>query len=80
MGQRNFLKFRNLRNVVSRGKNNDLKLSANKNYSTALVSSLYDIKINMPINYGIFKSFNEREALNEQFEYFKENDVAIMDR
>jgi hypothetical protein len=62
------------------GKQDIYKLSKNKNYSTALISSIYDVNKRMPINYEIYKSFNEREALVDQLNYFKKGDVAIMDR
>lgn len=60
--------------------NGGFKLSKNKNYTTALVSSLFDIDKEIPINYGVYNSFNEREALVSQLKYCKKQDILIMDR
>jgi hypothetical protein len=55
-------------------------LSENKKYCTVLISGMYDIFNNVPINYNIVKHKNERDALVEQLKYVNENDVLIMDR
>lgn len=62
------------------GNNNDYKLSKNGNYSTALISSLYDIENKIPINYEIFDKFNERESLQTQLKNVRKGDILIMDR
>lgn len=58
----------------------DYKESRNKNYTTALISSVYDVDKLVPINYKISNSFSERGLLKEQLKYFKKGDIGIMDR
>ncbi len=60
--------------------NNGYKLSKNKSYTTALISSLYDIDNKIPINYAIFNHFNERKALISQLKYFRPGDILVVDR
>lgn len=55
-------------------------ISKNKEYCSALVSSLIDVDTKIPINYSVFKSFNERAVLLDQLKYIRANDVLIMDR
>lgn len=56
------------------------KLSKNKNYSTALVSTLFDIDREIPINYLLSVDDSERVSLKKQFKYLKRGDIIIMDR
>ena len=59
---------------------NQFEINKHKTYCSGLLSSLFDIDKKIPINYSLFKSFDEREALISQFPYLKKNDVLIMDR
>ena len=45
-----------------------------------VVSCLYDIDLQITINYNLSNSFDERSLLIEQFKYIKPNDVIIADR
>ena len=56
------------------------KLSRNKGYSSALLSSLYDTENKTPINFTIFKNKNERTAFISQINHLKTNDVVIFDK
>ena len=51
-----------------------------KTYSRMLLSALYDIENNIPINYDLFNNFNEREALISQLSYLRKGDILVMDR
>lgn len=55
-------------------------VSRNGNYCTAMISTLFDIDMEMPINYNLVLHKSERDALIEQFKYLKKNDILIMDR
>jgi hypothetical protein len=56
------------------------KISTNGNYCTALISTLFDVERKIPINYGLYETKNEREALVDQLKYLKANDILLMDR
>jgi hypothetical protein len=56
------------------------QLSNNQGYCSALVSSLYDVSNNIPINLHMSKNFDERNALVNQLNFLHKNDVLIMDR
>ena len=58
----------------------EFKLSKNKNYTTGNISCLFDVDNNIPINYLLSKSFNERDLLIEQLSYVKTNDIIVADR
>ena len=58
----------------------NFKLSNNNHYCTALISTLFDVTLGVPINYYLSKNDCERSALRCQFEYLKETDILIMDR
>lgn len=60
--------------------NEGFKLGKYKHYCKGLLSSLYDLDKQIPINLRLFKSFNERQALTEQLDYVNAGDVLIMDR
>lgn len=55
------------------------KLSRNGKYCIGKLGSLFDIDNQIPINYSLSKSFNERQILIEQLKYVNENDTLIMD-
>jgi hypothetical protein len=55
-------------------------ISSNDNYCIALLSTLFDIEKEMPINYSLFKNKDERKGLLEQLKYLKPYDILIMDR
>lgn len=55
-------------------------LSQNKKYTIGLVSCLFDINKEMPINYHLVAHLNERKALFEQLKYVTKKDILIMDR
>lgn len=59
---------------------NTFNPSRDKQYSTALVSSLYDVSNKIPINYTINKSKNERALFLSQLIYIKEGDTLLFDR
>ena len=46
---------------------NQFHINKHKTYCSGLLSSLMDIYKKIPINYSLFKSFNEMEALINQF-------------
>jgi Transposase DDE domain len=54
--------------------------SKNDDYCIALLSTIFDISMEMPINYFLLKNKNERAGLINQLEYLKKNDIVIMDR
>ena len=56
------------------------EMNKHKTYCNGLLSSLYDVDKKIPINYSLYKSFDEREALKDQLKYVKTNDVLIFDR
>jgi hypothetical protein len=56
------------------------KLSRSKNYCTALISTIFDVKREIPINYGLSLRINERIILLEQLKYINRGDTLIMDR
>jgi hypothetical protein len=56
------------------------KLNKHNTYTTGLVSCLYDVDLQIPINYQLSNSFNERNILINQLKYLKPNDVLIADR
>ena len=49
-------------------------------YCNVLFSSLYDLEKLVPIDYSVFKSQSERDALNYQSKYLKPKDVLVADR
>lgn len=55
------------------------KLAKSKKYCVSKLGSLFDIDKQIPINYSLSKSFNERQILIEQLKYVNENDTLIMD-
>lgn len=67
-------------NLLLKLNENDYKTANNEKYSSGLVSALYDIDNEMPIDMSLFKHSNEREALISQFKYISEKDILIMDR
>jgi hypothetical protein len=56
------------------------KVGPNGDCCTALVSTLFDVQREIPINYHLFKNTDERAALIEQLQYLKKDDILIMDR
>lgn len=56
------------------------KPNKHNTYTNGCLSCLYDIDLQIPINYNLSNSFNERSLLIEQFKYIKSNDVIIADR
>ena len=60
--------------------NDDFKPNKHNTYTNGCLSCLFDINLQIPINYNLSKSFNERELLIEQFKYIKPNDILIADR
>src|SRR5271154_5483676 len=57
-----------------------LKLNPKDNYCMALISTLFDTEREIPLNYHLYKSKNEREGLICQLKYLRPNDILIMDR
>ena len=69
--------------------NNDVKKSANGNYGISIISSIYDVINNIPINYCITecnennlnkKKVNETTGFLNQLSYLSSNDIIIFDR
>ena len=60
--------------------NNGYHLSQNKSCCKVLISGLVDVDTKIPINYGINKSMNERNALVDQFKFLNKSDVLVLDR
>ena len=58
----------------------DFNLSKNNHYCTALISTLFDVTLGIPINYYLSKNTCERSALRHQFKYLNKSDILIMDR
>jgi hypothetical protein len=56
------------------------KISKNGNYCIALLSTLFDIEKELPINYKISNNKDERSVLIKQLKYLQQNDILIMDR
>jgi len=54
--------------------------SRNNMYCTALLSTLFDIEKEIPINYFLMKNKNERDGLLNQLQYVNKNDILVMDR
>jgi hypothetical protein len=52
----------------------------NNNTCRGLISTLFDVDREIPINYNLVCHTNERLALMEQIHHLKENDILIMDR
>lgn len=55
-------------------------LSCNGKFAVGMMSCLFDVDKEMPINYTLFKHKNEREALLSQLIYLEKNDTLIVDR
>lgn len=69
--------------------NNDVKQSPNGNYGISIISSMYDVINNIPINYSITqcnendlnkKKVNETNGFLNQLSYLTPNDIIIFDR
>ena len=60
--------------------NDGFKLSRNGNYCISLISTLFDVEREIPINYKLFINNSERDALIKQFKYLNKGDILIMDR
>jgi hypothetical protein len=58
----------------------NFKVSTNGNYCTALISTLFDIEREIPINYKLAIHKNERSLLLDQLDFLKKNDILVMDR
>lgn len=56
------------------------KVSKSNKYKTCMLSSLVDIKTEIPISYRLYNHENERKAVIDQLSYVKEGDVLIFDR
>jgi hypothetical protein len=60
--------------------NEGFSLSKSGNYCTALISTIFDVEREIPINYRLSTGKNERKTLIEQLKYIKSGDILIMDR
>ena len=69
--------------------NNDIKKSPNDNYGIAIISSIYDVINDIPINYYLTKcqdkdidkkKVNETNGFLDQLSYLSSNDIVIFDR
>ena len=69
--------------------NNSIKASSNGSYGVCIISSLFDVINNIPINYNITKcdennlnkkKVNETSGFLDQLSYLSSNDVVIFDR
>jgi hypothetical protein len=60
---------------------NGLKFaSKNENYTTCLISCIYDPLKKLVINYHLNLKMNERKAIMEQKDFYKKGDTLIFDR
>lgn len=68
---------------------NEIKKSANGTYGICIISSIYDVINNIPINYNITKcnknnidkkKVNETTGFLDQISYLSSNDIVIFDR
>lgn len=69
--------------------NNDVKSSNNANYGVCIISTLFDVINNIPINYGVTecnennidkKKVNETTGFLNQLSYLLPGDIVIFDR
>lgn len=66
--------------VLKKSVEGGFSVTKSDRFCTVLISALFDIEREIPINYGVCKHKDERKGLLEQAKYLKENDVLIMDR
>ncbi len=55
------------------------EINKHNTYTTGLISCLYDVELQIPINYKLSNKTNERSLLIDQFQYLKKNDILIAD-
>ena len=55
-------------------------LNKSKTHCFGMLSSLFDVNNEIPINYSYYTHKNERIALVDQIKYLHKNDVIIADR
>jgi len=67
-------------NMLSCLEKDNFSTNKYKTYSRALISCLYDTKNNIPINYNISTTFNERKVLYSQLKYLRSGDILLADR
>ena len=60
--------------------NTDLNNSKHENYTTGLLSCLYDVNLEIPINYSISNDTSEINSLVNQLKYLSKGDLLIADR
>lgn len=60
--------------------NDGFKSNKHDTYTKGIISCLYDVDNQIPINYTLSKSFNERNICIEQIKYLNKNDILIADR
>jgi hypothetical protein len=58
----------------------DFKSNKHNTYTTAHLSCLFDVDLQIPVNYNLSYSSNERKLLEQQFPYIRKNDILIADR
>lgn len=58
------------------------RTKTNGPYTSGLLSSIYDIKKKIPINYSLYSKFDERQALMDQINngHVKKGDILVGDR
>jgi hypothetical protein len=54
--------------------------SKRKTFTKAMISGIKDYDNDIPLNYTLNKNMNEREALEQQVNYFNKTDILILDR
>ena len=67
-------------NFLSELSNDGFKSNKHDTYTKGIISCLYDVDNQIPINYTLSKSFNERNLCIEQIKYLNKNDILIADR
>ena len=65
-------------NFLSELSDDGFKPNKHSTYTKGIISCLYDVDNQIPINYTLSKSFNERNLLIEQLSYVKPNDINTL--
>ena len=58
----------------------DFNSNKHNTYTNGCLSCLFDVDLQIPINYNLSKSFDERKLLIDQLKYLNNNDILVADR
>jgi hypothetical protein len=61
-------------------KKDGFKTNKHNSYTKGIISCLFDIDNQIPINYTLSESFNERNICIDQIKYLNKNDILVGDR